>query len=110
MSLIIPVILVGSAIILAVLLLLLWPLDKEFFGKWGRRMAICYRISLVAISARHRRRMRSGVAKLTSPLLCRTMRASTLGFGGRGSVVLSNAAVGSRVGGGPRILVVWMIC
>ena len=51
MSLLIPVILVGSAIILAVLLLLLWPLDKEFFGKWGRRMAISYGISLVAISA-----------------------------------------------------------
>ena len=43
--------LLGAAFILLPLLLLFWAFDRKFFGKWGRRLTVCFAISLIGVLA-----------------------------------------------------------
>ena len=43
--------LMGTPFVLLPLLLLFWALDRRFFGKWGRRLTVCFAIALVGVLA-----------------------------------------------------------
>ena len=43
--------LLGTLFVLLPLLLLFWAFDRKFFRKWGRRLTVCFAISLIGVLA-----------------------------------------------------------
>ena len=55
--------LLASPFVLLPLLVVFWAIDREFFGKWGRRLTLCLYVSMIGISIPVLRNYSTGCAE-----------------------------------------------